>query len=164
MSTDNRQVLFDERQYFGLNKYSMLRSLVLALFCFVAYYYTEDREQNAELLFLAGFFLMIITLLSIFILHLHTRIYANCIELDGLWTTRKVKIDLSSLTKIEKTAYSSYILNNPVYNLHRKGIVKFYTSGSTAIKLTDKDGLEYLIGTHKQEEFYRIVNELLEKS
>lgn len=158
MTKDNREILFEERQYFGLNKYSMLRSLVLSLFCFVAYYYTEDREQNADLLFLAGIILMVITLLSIFILHLHTRIYLNCIELDGLWTTRKVKIDLASLTKIEKTSYSTYILNNPVYNLHRKGTVKFYTSGRDAIRLTDKDGLEYLIGTHKQEEFFRIVN------
>ena len=164
MTKDNREILFEERQFLGLNKYSMLRSLVLALFCFVAYFYTENREENADLLFLAGIILMVITLLSVFIMHLHTRIYSNCIELDGLWTTRKVKIDLSSITKIEKTPYSNYVLNNPVYNLHRKGTVKFYTSGREAMRLTDKDGLEYLIGTHKQEEFLRIINEQLTKS
>jgi hypothetical protein len=163
MTKDNREILFEERQFLGLNKYSMLRSLVLALFCFVAYYYTEDREQNADLLFLAGIILMIITLLSVFIMHLHTRIYSNSIELDGLWTTRKVKVDLSSIIKIEKIPYSTYILNNPVYNLHRKGTVRFYTSGREAIRLTDKDGLVYLIGTHKQEEFFRIINEQLIK-
>lgn len=46
-----RNILLEEKQYLGLNHYSMLRGLVLALFCFVAYYFTEDREQNAELLF-----------------------------------------------------------------------------------------------------------------
>ena len=135
MTKDNRELLFEERQFLGLNKYSMLRSLVLALFCFVAYFYTENREENADLLFLAGVILMVITLLSVFIMHLHTRIYSNCIELDGLWTTRKVKIDLSSITKIEKTPYSNYVLNNPVYNLHRKGTVKFYTSGHVVLEM-----------------------------
>ena len=159
-----RNILLEEKQCLGLNHYSMLRGLVLALFCFVAYYFTEDREQNAELLFFGGVAILVLSLLSMFIKHLHTRVYDSAIELDGLWTTRKVKIDIASVASVEKVPYSNYILNSPVYNLHRNGTISFYTSGKTAIKLTDRDGLQYIIGTHKQEEFFRIVNELLEKA
>ncbi len=67
--------------------------------------------------------------------------------LDGLWTTRLVKIDLNSIVKVERTKYSSYIINNPVYNLHTKGKIRFYAGGKEAISLTDRDGLEYIIGT-----------------
>jgi hypothetical protein len=161
--TPQRIIHFEERQYLGLNHYSLLRSLVLALFCFVAYYFTENREKNAELLFFAGILFMIISLLSMFIKHLHTRVFDNSIELDGLWTMRKVKIDLTTIKQIEKIPYSNYLLNTPVYNLHRNGSIFFYTSGRTAVRITDKDGLQYIIGTHKQEEFFRIISDLLLK-
>ena len=74
--------------------------------------------------------------------------------LDGLWTTRLVKIDLNSIVKIEKGIYSTYFLNNPVYNLHRNGTIRFYAGGKDAIKLTDRDGLTYIIGTQRMSEFY----------
>ncbi|HRS08873.1 MAG TPA: hypothetical protein P5221_08575, partial [Bacteroidia bacterium] len=101
--------------------------------------------------------------LSMFIKHLHTRVYDTCIELDGLWTMRKVKIDLSTIVAIQKIPYSNYIMNTPVYNLHRNGSIYFYTSGRSAIKVTDKDGMNYIIGTQKQEEFLRILNSLIKK-
>ncbi len=158
-----RTIHFEEKQYLGLNHYSLLRSMVLALFCFVAYFVTENRENNAELLFLGGVAFMVISLLSMFIKHLHTRVYDTCIELDGLWTMRKVKIDLSTIVEIQKIPYSNYIMNTPVYNLHRNGSIYFYTSGRSAIKVTDKDGMNYIIGTQKQEEFLRILNSLIKK-
>ncbi len=160
----DREILLDEKQFLGFNHYSLLRSLVLSLFCFVAYYFTEEREKNADLFFLAGVVLLIISLASIFILHLHTRIYNDSIELDGLWTTKRVKLDLRSIVKVEKTPYSNYILNSPVYNLHRNGTIYFYSSGKAAVKLTDKDGLQYVIGTQKQEEFFRIISQRLVQS
>lgn len=152
------KILFEERQYLGYNKYSILRRMVLAIFCFVAYFYTEDREKNADLLFLLGIVLLIVSIITLFILHLKTTVYENRIELDGLWSTKKVKIDLSNIVSIEKTPYSSYILNNPVYNLHIKGTVRFYSSGNDAIQLTDKDGLIYKIGTQKQESFLQAIS------
>lgn len=155
------KLLFEERQYLGYNKYSILRRMVLALFCFVAYYYTEDREKNAGLLFLLGIVLLVVSIFTLFVLHLHTKVYQNRIELNGLWTMRKVKIDLAGITKIEKAPYSVYWLNNPAYNLHIKGTIRFYTSGKDAVLLTDKDGLIYRIGTQKQEELYRILASLI---
>ena len=37
--------LFLEKQYLGYNKYSFLRRGVLALFCFVAYYWSEKYDS-----------------------------------------------------------------------------------------------------------------------
>jgi hypothetical protein len=63
-----------------------------------------------------------------------------------------VKIDLNSIVKVESVPYSSYIINTPVYNLHQKGTIHFYAGGKDAVRLTDRDGLNYVIGTHRQTE------------
>ncbi len=153
----NATPLFEEKQYLGYNKYSILRRTVLALFCFIAYYYTEsgERSQNADLLFLVGIIIMAISVILLFVLHLHTRVYEDHIMLDGLWTTRKVKIDLRNMVGVEKITLGRNMLNNPVYNLHYKGTIRFYTGGKEAVKLTDKDGLIYLIGSQKAAELYK---------
>lgn len=153
----SEQVLFEEKQYLGFNKYSILRRMVLAIFCFVAYYYTENREQNADLLFLLGVVVLVVSIITLFVLHLKTTVYKDRIELGGLWTTKKVKIELRNIVKAEKAPYSNYMLNNPVYNLHIKGTIRFFTSGNDAILLTDKEGIIYKIGTQKQEAFYNAI-------
>ncbi|MNT86912.1 hypothetical protein D3C72_2272600 [compost metagenome] len=81
------------------------------------------------------------------------------IIIDGLWSARKVVIDLNSIVKVRKDSYSSFSLNNPVYNLHRKGSIRFYSSGKDAIVLTDRDGLEYYIGTQRPNEMYLVIQE-----
>ena len=147
--------LFEEKQYLGFNAYSISRRMVLAIFCFVAYYYTENREENADLLFLLGIFILVVSVVLLFVKHLHIMVTENSIILKGMWKTRLVKIDRNSLMKIEKTVYSNYHLNNPAFNVHSKNTIKFYSGGKDAIKLTDKEGMSYLIGTYKPEEFYR---------
>ena len=84
-----------------------------------------------------------ISLLSFFVLHLKTQIFGNILELDGFWTTRKVKIDLNNIVKYETLKYSKMLFNRPVYNLHLRGKIKFFTHGNWAVELTDKDGLKY---------------------
>lgn len=155
--------LFEEKQYLGFNAYSISRRLVLAIFCFVAYYYTENREENADLLFVLGIIILAISVILLFVKYLHIKVSENAVILSGMQKKRLVKIDLSSIVKAEKTFYSKYHLNNPVFNVHTQNIVKFYAGGTDAIRLTDRDGLIYLIGTGKADELYRIVNELLQK-
>ena len=91
-----------------------------------------------------------------------TKIKNGSIILDGLWTARKVKIDLNSINKCERVQYSKFFLNRSVYNLHFKGTIRFYTRGSNAVKLTDKDGQVYLVGSQKSEELARIINTTLQ--
>ena len=149
---------FIEKQYLGLNKISLSRRMVLAIFCFVIYYLRENQQKSAELLFFLGIFILIISFILVFVLHFETKIKNGSIILDGLWTARKVKIDLNSINKCEIVQYSKFFLNRSVYNLHFKGTIRFYTRGSDAVKLTDNDGQVYLVGSQKSEELARIIN------
>ena len=100
---------------------------------------------------------MLLSLILIFVLHLHTKVIGSSLILDGLWTSRKVKIDLGSIIDIKKVKYSKYLLNRPVYNLHFKNKIRFFTQGNDALELTDKDGLKYRIGSQKTDELYNIL-------
>jgi len=153
--------LFEERQYIGANKSTLSLRIFLALFCFVAYNYTDVPEVNGDLLFFLGIAILVISVVLLFVTHIHTSIFPGFILLEGSLGNRKVKVPLDTIVKVEKTRYSNYIINNPVYNLHRSGIIKFYTGGKDAIRLVDRDGMQYLIGTHKPEEFLRVVSEMI---
>ena len=153
---------FIEKQYLGLNKMSLSRRMVLAIFCFVIYYLRENQQKSGELLFFLGIFILIISFILVFVLHFETKIKNGSIILDGLWTARKIKIDLKSIRKCEKVLYSKFFLNRSVYNLHFKGTIRFYTRGSDAVKLTDNDGQVYLVGSQKSEELARIINTTLQ--
>ena len=157
-------VLFEEKQYLGFNAYSISRRLVLSIFCFVAYYYTENREENADLLFVLGILILAFSVILLFVKYLHIKVTGNAIILTGMQKKRLVKIDLVGISKVEKTEYSKYHLNNPTFNVHTRNTVKFYAGGKDALRLTDRDGLTYLIGSGKADEFYRIVNELIQKN
>lgn len=150
---------FIEKQYLGREFIPITIRLVLAMFCFAAYFFTDERERNGNLLIVVGFCIIIISIIMGYLLHFRTRIENKSILLDGLWTTRLVKIDLNSIVKAEKKEYSRYLFNNPVYNLHSKGTIRFYCSGKDAIYLTDRDGLVYIIGSQHANEFLRAIKE-----
>ncbi|MBC7744859.1 MAG: hypothetical protein H7096_07120 [Flavobacterium sp.] len=147
------KTLFVEKQYLGRDYGRISIRMVMALFCFASYYITERREQNADLFLVVGCAILFVSIIMMFLLHYQTRIVENAIIINGLWTTSKVNINFNSIIKVEKTRYSSFILNNPVYNLHKKGTIRFYAGGKDAIRLTDRDGLIYVIGTQCPEEF-----------
>ena len=147
--------VFTEKQYLGREFIPNIIRVVLALFCFAAYFFTDERERNGDLLAIVGFVIIIISIIMGFLLHFSTTVINKSILLDGLWSTRRVKIDLNSIVKVEKGSYSRYLFNNPVYNLHTKGTIRFYAAGNDAIHLTDRDGLVYIIGSQHANEFLR---------
>lgn len=149
---------FHEKQYLGRDYNFISIRMVMAIFCFIAYYWTENRERNGELLLVAGCAILTISVIMLFVLHYKTIVKNKAIILNGLWTTRLVKIDLNSIVKVEKGDYSKYFLNNPVYNLHRNGTIRFYAGGKDAVRLTDRDGLIYIIGTQKALELFNAIN------
>ncbi|MFD1629238.1 hypothetical protein [Pseudopedobacter beijingensis] len=152
---------FHEKQYLGRDYIFISIRLVMAFFCFIAYYWTENKDMNGELLLLVGCAILLASVIMLFILHFRTVVKNKAVLLDGLWTTRLVKIDLNSVVKVEKTEYSSFFINNPVYNLHKKGTIRFYAGGKDAVKLTDRGGLVYVIGSQKAGELYSaIMNEM----
>jgi hypothetical protein len=152
------KAVFVEKQYLGREWIPITIRLVLALFCFAAYFFTDERERNGDLLAIVGFVIIIISIIMGFLLHFSTKVENKSVLLDGLWSTRRVKIDLNSIVKVEKGTYSRYLFNNPVYNLHTKGTIRFYAAGNDAIHLTDRDGLVYIIGSQHANEFLRALN------
>lgn len=155
--------MFEENQYLGRNRYWLNMRLVLAAFCYAAYFYTQDKEIDGQLFLVVGTAILIISAILFFVIHFKTIVYSNCIVLDGLWSTRKVKIDMNSIVSAEKASYSNFMLNNPVYNLHKKGTIRFYTRGHEAVKLTDRDGLVYMIGSQHPDRLAAIIQEQLNK-
>ena len=152
---------FSEKQYLGLNKMALTRRLALAIFCFIAYYWREKQDQAGELYFVIGVAIIVFSILLFFVLHFETKVLNDSIILDGLWTSRKIKINTSSIISAKKVVYSRYIINRAVYNLHFKGTIRFYTRGNEAVELTDKDGLVYLIGSQKADELTRVISNKL---
>lgn len=148
---------YTESQYLGSNKYSLNRRMLLAAFCFLSFFFAHRNPElgvgsAANYFFALGISILVISAILMMVLFLKTEVVKGNLILDGLWTSRKVKLDLNNIVQIEAVRYSRFFLNRPVYNLHRKGTIRFYCSGRAAIKLTDKDGLIYLIGTQKQDE------------
>jgi hypothetical protein len=155
----NDNSVFIEKQYLGREWIPITIRLVLAMFCFAAYFFTDERERNGDLLAVVGFAIIIISIVMGFLLHFRTRVINKSILVDGLWSSKLVKIDLNSIVKVEKGSYSRYLFNNPVYNLHKSGTIRFYTAGSDAIHLIDRDGLIYIIGSQHANEFLRAIKE-----
>ena len=154
---------FTEKQYLGRDFNRISIRVVMIIFAFAAYFVTENRDRNGELFLIVGLVILVVSICMLFMVHYRTTIQNKSIILNGLWTTKLVKIDLNSIVKVEKQPYSSYLLNNPVYNLHQKGEIRFYAGGKDAVGLTDRDGLVYIIGTQCPDEFERAIQEEMKK-
>lgn len=146
-----------EKQYIGRDYIRIAIRLVMAAFCFAAYVYERDRDNTVDLFLVVGFGIIGVSILLLFLIQYSICVENKSVVLDGLWTSKKVKIDLNSIVSIRKATYNNYIFNNPVYNLHRNGSIRFYSSGKDAIVLTDRDGLEYFIGTQRPNELYLVI-------
>ena len=157
--------VFTEKQYLGREWVPVTIRLVLAMFCFAAYTFNffTDTGEKADILAVAGLGIIFISIIMGFFLNYRIRVTDKSVLITGLWTMRLVKIDLNSIVKVEKGTYSRYLFNNPVYNLHKHGTIRFYTSGRDALHLTDNSGLVYIIGTRHINEFYRAVQEEMKK-
>jgi hypothetical protein len=148
---------FLEKQYIGRDYIRIAIRLIMAAFCFAAYVYERDRDNTVDLFLVVGFGIIGVSIILLFLIQYKTIIENKKVIIDGLWTAKKVVIDLKDIVKVRKATYSNYLFNNPVYNLHKKGSVRFYSSGKDAIVLTDRDGLEYFIGTQRPNEMYLVI-------
>jgi hypothetical protein len=148
---------FLEKQYIGRDYIRICIRLVMAAFCFAAYVYERDRDNTQDLFLVVGFGIIGVSIALLFLIQYKTIITDKKIIIDGLWTAKKVIIDLNTIATVRKDTYSNYFFNNPVYNLHRKGSIRFYSSGKDVIVLTDQDGFEYYIGTQRPNEMYLVI-------
>ncbi len=155
-------ITFVEKQYLGRDYNRISIRLVMALFCFAAYYFSVD-EQSADLFLVVGFGILIISVLMMFLMHFRTTIQNKSVILDGLWTTKLVKIDLNSIDRVERHPYSKFLISNPVYNLHKNGTIRFYAGGKDAVYLYDKEGFTYIIGTQHANELLHRIKDAMKK-
>jgi hypothetical protein len=146
-----------EKQYIGRDYIRICIRLVMAAFCFAVYVYERDRDNTVDLFLVVGFGIIAVSIVLLFMVQYKTTIENKKVFIDGLWTAKKVVIDLNNITSIRKETYSRYFFNNPVYNLHKNGTVRFFSSGRDAVVLTDRDGLQYYIGTQRPNEMYLVL-------
>lgn len=158
------EVLFEEKQYLGYNRYSNVRRFTLGVFCFIAYFWQEGHDRNGELLFAMGIAIMALSVLLMFVLHLHTRVTDHNVILDGLWTSKRVKIDLGSIVSVQAVPSRNFVLSRPVYNLHRKGTIRFYARGMEGVELVHKDGTQYIIGSQMSGQLVHLLQDLIQKN
>jgi hypothetical protein len=178
---DKSDVLFEEKQYLGHNRFSMVIRTLFALFCFLGYYWSENPKPVQVYFFKIGsypiqsignsgliFFVVGVSILLLgvgltYVLHIQTKVYKGYMILDGFWTSRLVKIDLSTITSIRKSRYKKNIFRRAVYNLHNLGVIRFYTSGEDFIELIDNTGFTYKIGSQKPQELFKVLKDVLEE-
>jgi hypothetical protein len=157
----------------GHNRLSIVVRSLLTLFCFVAYYWSENPKpvqvsfvkigsypienpnESGVIFFIIGISILVFSTALTYILHIQTTVYKGFLILDGFWTARKVKIDLKNIVSMRKSRYKKNVLRRAVYNLHNKGTIRFYTSGEDFIELVDNDGFTYRIGSQKVHELFK---------
>ncbi len=163
----------------GHNRLSIVIRSLITLFCFVAYYWSENPKpvqvsfvkigsypidnvgESGLIFFIIGISILVFSTGLTYILHIQTKVYNDFVTLDGFWTARKVKIDLKNIVSIRKSRYKKNMLRRAVYNLHNKGVIRFYTSGEDFIELVDNDGFTYRIGSQKAAELYKTLKNQL---
>ena len=159
----------------GHNRLSIVIRSLFTLFCFIAYYWSENPKpvqvsifkigsypieninESGLIFFIIGICILIFSTALTYVLHIQTTVYNGFLILDGFWTARKVKIDLKNIVSMRKSRYKKNILRRAVYNLHNKGIIRFYTSGEEFIELVDNDGFTYRIGSQKTSELFKVL-------
>ena len=170
------EVVFEEKQYLGHNRLSIVIRTMFAVFCFLGYYWSENPKpvqvsffkigsypiQNISnsglIFFIVGISILLLSTGLTYVLHIQTKVYKEgYMVLDGFWTSRKIKIDLSTVSSVRKIRYKRNFFRRAVYNLHNNGIIRFYTSGEDFVELVDNTGFTYVIGSQKPQELYNVL-------
>jgi hypothetical protein len=94
-------VKFEEQQYHGLNRHSIVRRTLLSVFCFVAYYWSENPKpvdvdlvnihigeypgdvRYGELFFVLGLALLALSVILLFVPHMKVQITSGEVILHG---------------------------------------------------------------------------------
>jgi hypothetical protein len=126
----------------------------------IGYYPAMDIPNSGNIFFVLGLLSLSFSAMLTYILHTHIRVYQTYLVIDGFWTARRVKINLESISNIRKSKYKKNMFRRAVYNLHSRGIIRFFTSGNEFIELKDNSGFTYRIGSQKATELFQIVKKL----
>lgn len=175
-------ILFEEKQYLGHNRFSMLVRTVLTLFCFIGYYWSENPKpvnvafiqigsypmqelsNSGKAFFILGISILVFSGALMYVLHMHLRVSSEAVEMRGFWTSRVIKIQIKSIKTLRKRRYKRSLFRRASYNLHNTGVIRFYTSGEDFIEITDANGFIYRIGSQRIEQLYEVLKGQLKKA
>ena len=178
---EQEKPLFDEKQYMGNNRLSFIWRSVITLFCFMGYYWSEnpkpiqvsvfrigyypalDIPNSGTIFFILGLFMLVLSTILVYVLHTRIIVYSTYLVIDGFWTARRVKINLNTIIHIRKSKYKKHIFRRAVYNLHSRGIIRFFTSGNEFIELKDDTGFIYRIGSQKTPELFQTLKKQIKE-
>jgi hypothetical protein len=151
-----QQPLFYEKQYLGFNRFGLVRRMVIMLFCFLFYFASDDTQgDTADLFFYLGIGILVMSGGAMLVSHLETKITKNTITLSGPMTHRKVEMELTGVSDIQVMPYSRFIMNRPMFNLHRNRARRFYTHGTMCVEFTSASGETIKLGSQRPEELKR---------
>lgn len=175
-------ILFEEKQYLGHNRFSMLIRTALTLFCFVGYYWSEnpkpvnvaflkigsypmqDLSNSGKAFFIMGLSILVFSAALMYVLHMHLRVSRDTLELQGFWTSRVIKIKINNIKSLRKRRYKRSLFRRASYNLHNTGVIRFYTSGEDFVEITDRQGFVYRIGSQRIEQLYEVLKKQLKST
>ncbi|MDP4663394.1 MAG: hypothetical protein NWQ55_01920 [Salibacteraceae bacterium] len=150
-----------ERQYLGFNRFGLIRRIVITIFCFVFYFVSDDAALNRDLFFYLGLFVLVLSAAALLIRHLETTVKDGKLKLVGPTTFKKVELDLKELQAVEIRPYSRFVMNRPMFNLHRKGQLRFYTHGNMCVMFKLKDGQVVKLGTQRPDALKAILEKYI---
>jgi len=153
---------FHEKQFLGYNRFGVVRRTVVALFCLIFYFVADTDEQMANVFFYLAIAILVLSALSMMLLHLETIIDGKTMRLNGPMTFRKVEFDISTFKTIRIEAYSRLAMNRPMFNLHWKNSLRFYTYGKWCVVIETKDGQIIRLGTQRPEGLKEIVSKAMD--
>jgi hypothetical protein len=167
------ELLFEENQYQGLNKHSLVRRMLLSVFCFVAYYWSENPKpvtvsiihigeypgdvRYGELFFVLGLAVLGLSVVLLFVRHMRTIVSNEQLVIRANFPPRVTTLQLADISDVRKVQIRPSIFNRPVFQLQTKGKVRFYTWGNEMVELTLKNGKIYRIGTQRGAELVTLL-------
>jgi hypothetical protein len=158
------QLVFQETQYLGFNRFGLVRRMVIMLFCFLFYFASEDTKgETADLFFYLGLGILVMSGGAMMFAHLKTEVKGKKLILKGPITHRRVELDLNGIESVEVKPYSRFIMNRPMFNLHKKNARRFYTHGAMCIEFTSADGEVVKVGSQRPEELKRAIEAAAKK-
>ncbi len=140
---------YSEKQYLGYNRFGIIRRTVIALFCLVFYYASEAGDKMKETFLLLAIVILVLSVASLLIQHLETRLDGSKLTLIGPMTFKKVELDMEGIKYVEVKPYSRFLLNRPMFNLHKNNSQRFFTHGHWCVEFETKDGQVVTLGTQR---------------
>ena len=171
--SEEEKILFEENQYHGLNRHSLVRRTLLSVFCFVAYFWSENPKpvevgnlrigeypgdvKYGELFFVLGLAVLVLSVILLFVRHMKTQLTFREIIIHGQIGPRLVHLRRAEIHNFRKVTIRPSIFNRPVFNLQTKGRTRFYTWGNEMIEITLNNWNVYRIGTQRATELLNLL-------